>query len=418
MEILKKKVFRFCLKLFIIIAGLFFLVIIGRNLAHVVFPVKDNIVVKITEGEIGRGESLYSALVKDFSAPQVITLGRRMDEVYSTQRVKPGHQYKIYHSTFGKILKFEYRPEPLKSYVLTSTGTNFTAKEVVPDFSVEKVAVKGSIRNNLYCSMVESGVDVKTIMSFADIFQWQVDFFTEVRSDDRFLLVFERYYVDGEPVETGNIITASYRGHFGNHTAIRFEDGNRADYYDADGNSLRKQFLKAPLSFTRISSRFNPNRKHPILRIVRPHLAIDYAAPSGTPISSVASGKVIYAGWKGGYGRTVMVRHNSIYTTQYGHMRAYGPGIRAGKYINQGDIVGYVGTSGLSTGPHLDFKITKNGRPVNFLSLKFPPASSVSKENKSRFEKKVEQARAYLDILRSDIFAGEPVLLSEAENEL
>ncbi|MDA3792475.1 MAG: M23 family metallopeptidase [Elusimicrobia bacterium] len=417
MEILKKKLIKFGLILISVTAGLALFITIGNNLANVIFPVDNNIKIEITKGKIGKGSSLYTTLIKDFSVIQTVTLGRRMDEVYNTRKIKPGDKYKIYHSTFGKILKFEYSPEPLKKYVLKSTGTDFIPEEIIPDYTIKKVAVKGSIKSSLYSAMVNSGVDVGTIMSFAKIFQWQVDFLTEVRPDDKFLLVFNKYFIDGKPVESGEIVMAAYKGKVGNYTAVRFKDGNIADYYNADGDSLRKQFLKAPLSFSRISSKFTYHRMHPILRYVRPHLAIDYAAPSGTPISSVASGKVIYKGWKGGYGRTVIVKHNSIYTTQYGHMRAYGRGIRVGKYIKQNAVVGYVGMSGLATGPHLDFKITKYGKPVNYVKLKFPPSKSGAKKNMAKFGEKVEAARKNLEIMQSDYFADSPVPLFGVENK-
>jgi len=408
-----KKLF---VNLFILVASVFLLLLLGKKISSVVFPEKKAFKILVAEGEISKGDSLYTCLRKLFSVQESVLAGKALSSVYDTRRVRAGDKYKIYYSTAGAIYKLLYKPSPLLNYVVERSSAGFTANEVVPEVQEKIAAVKGTIRSSLYESMVNCGMDVTSIMNFADIFQWQIDFFTEVYPGDKFLVVFKQYYLDGKPVENGSIIVASYKGKRGNFTAIRYKDGKYPDYYDADGDSFRKQFLRAPLSFTRISSYFTYKRRHPILKYVRPHLGIDYAAPIGTPVSSIGSGRVVFAGWKGGYGRTVEIRHNSVYTTQYGHLRSYGRGIKKGVYVKQGQVVGYVGTSGLSTGPHLDFRIEKYGKPVNFLTLKFPPAKSVSRGSMKNFLKEVEKARIYLKYLQSDFFAGKPALIEDFLN--
>lgn len=387
-----------------IIAGFVFLVFFGNKIGSYFFPVNETPRIIVKEGKIEKNSSLYLTLNKHFPVSETVQVGSALSKLYDVKKVKTGDQYKIYHSTSQKILKFIFIPSPLVNYIVDRSSTEFIVSKLVPDIDEKTVAVKGSISSSLYEGMVKCGINVRTIMNFADIFQWQIDFFTDVMPGDKFLIVFNQYFVEGQPVDDGQIILAGYKGRYGQHTAIRFKDGSRPSYYDAQGQSFRKQFLKAPLRFKRISSHFSYRRKHPILKYVRPHLGIDYAAPMGTPVSTIGSGKVIYKGWKGGFGRTVIIRHNSIYTTQYGHLKSYARGIKKGAYVKQGDDIGYVGSSGLSTGPHLDFRINKYGKPVNFLKLKLPAAKSVSKKNKEKFKEKVKRSRYYLECLESELF--------------
>ncbi|MBN2407165.1 MAG: peptidoglycan DD-metalloendopeptidase family protein [Elusimicrobia bacterium] len=395
---------RTALKIVIVVSSLYLVYSIGNKLGCYLFPVKNGVKVMVAEGEIKKGESLYATLDGMFPVNEVLALGRELSTVCNIQKVNPGDKYKVYYSSSSKILKFIYMPSPMINYVVDRSSEGFIVSKLVPEIEEKTVAVKGAIRSSLYEGMQRAGVSVHTIMEFADIFQWQIDFFTDVRPEDKFLLVYTQYYVAGEKVDDGQILVAGYKGKSINYTAIGFRDGESYSYYDAEGNSLRKQFLKAPLSYKRISSYFSYRRMHPILKYVRSHLGIDYAAPVGTPVSSIGAGKVTGAGWKGGFGRTVTVRHNSIYTTQYGHLSRYARGIKKGVYVKQGQVIGYVGTSGLSTGPHLDFRINRYGRPVNFLKLELPPAESIANKSRKSFDNTVEKARFYLKCLESDYF--------------
>lgn len=252
---------------------------------------------------------------------------------------------------------------------LENSLTGFTGKDII--------GIKGEINTSLWDTMINHGISPKVILDFADIFAWQIDFLTECRDDDFCRLILKKSNGSYE------ILAAQYNGReTGTHTAIKFKD----EYYDIKGDSLKKFFLKAPLNFRRISSYFSYRRFHPILKYYRPHLAVDYAAPSGTPAVSVGDGTVIYKGWKGQTGKVVIVKHNSIYTTTYGHLSRFDKKIKKGKFVKQNQIIGYVGATGLATGPHLDFRISKYGKPVNFLKLKFPPNIKIDKKDIPEFK--------------------------------
>jgi murein DD-endopeptidase MepM/ murein hydrolase activator NlpD len=224
-------------------------------------------------------------------------------------------------------------------------------------------------------------------MRYADLLAWEVDFFTEPRNGDRVSIVVEEKHLDGELLGFGRILAAEYRGDRTGIRAVRYVDeAGNLDWYDDDGRSVRRAFLKSPLSFRRISSYFTARRRHPILKRVMPHWGVDYVAPQGTPVSALGAGVVTSAGRRGGFGNYVEVRHNSTYTTCYGHLWKFARGIRRGARVQQGDVIGYVGSTGLSTGPHLDFRVKKNGSYVNPLRIDSPPGRTVPATEKPRFE--------------------------------
>jgi murein DD-endopeptidase MepM/ murein hydrolase activator NlpD len=230
--------------------------------------------------------------------------------------------------------------------------------------------------------MVAARVPPDLISNFTDVFAWQVDFNTEPRPGDKFSLLWEEKVDPAGRVRSRTILAALYEGgQTGRKSAALFE----GDYYDEEGGSLRRAFLSAPLAFRRISSHFTYHRFHPILREFRPHLAIDYAAPTGTPAKSVGDGVVVFKGWDGGHGNFIKVRHNSMYTTGYGHLSRYAAGLRKGKSVRQGEVIGYVGSTGLSTGPHLHFQVWRNGQSVNFLALRMPPSKRVPEPRRAAF---------------------------------
>jgi murein DD-endopeptidase MepM/ murein hydrolase activator NlpD len=234
--------------------------------------------------------------------------------------------------------------------------------------------------------MLECADSPQLALQLAEIFAWQIDFLTECREGDTFKILVEKQY-RGDFYRWGKILAARYKGEFlSEHTAILFEDpAGYIDYYTEEGKSLRKAFLRAPLNYKYISSYFSKNRLHPILRIWRPHLSIDYAAPTGTPVSTIGDGTVIYVGWENGYGNYIKIRHPNNYVSDYGHLSRFAKGLIKGQKVKQGEIIGYVGSTGLSTGPHLDFSINKNGKKVDFLKLKLPAAFSVDPQYSAQF---------------------------------
>ncbi|MBN2681617.1 MAG: peptidoglycan DD-metalloendopeptidase family protein [Bacteroidales bacterium] len=234
----------------------------------------------------------------------------------------------------------------------------------------------GEIETSLWNAMAGRGYDPILSNSLSDIYAWSIDFFG-LQVGDKFKMIYEEYYVDSTKVGFGKIHAAWFYHSDSAYFAIPFTQDSIESYYDQNGNSLRKAFLKAPLQFSRITSHFSNSRLHPILKIRRPHHGVDYAAPVGTPVMTIGDGKVISMGYSGGAGHMVKIQHNSNYATAYLHLSKYGPGIQSGATVKQGDIIGYVGSTGLSTGPHLDFRFYKNGQPVDPLKVEAPPVEPI-----------------------------------------
>jgi murein DD-endopeptidase MepM/ murein hydrolase activator NlpD len=232
--------------------------------------------------------------------------------------------------------------------------------------------VRGEIKSSLYESLLQLGEKPGLIADYTDIFGWEIDFFSETQPGDSFFILFQRRIADTAFIGYGAVLAERYKGQVGDFRGFRFSDPDgRADYYNSEGQCLRKTFLKSPLRFSRISSFFG-NRFHPIRRIVCPHQGIDYAAPVGTPVCCVADGRVSSAGWTSGYGRLVEVSHADGFVTRYGHLSGFGKGIKTGERIVQGQVIGYVGSTGMSTGPHLHYEVRKFGTPTNPLRLNPP----------------------------------------------
>jgi len=234
--------------------------------------------------------------------------------------------------------------------------------------------------------MLKNGLHPSLVTGLSEIYAWSIDFFG-LQKGDTFRVIYEEMFIDGKSLGTGRIFGASFSGYGASVYAIPFEQGGREGFFDADGNSLRKAFLKAPLQFSRVTSRFSSSRLHPILRIRRPHYGVDYAAPVGTPVHAVGDGRVTRASHEGGSGKMISIVHNSVYSTSYLHLSRFASGIAPGVYVKQGDIIGYVGSTGLSTGPHLDFRFYKNGSPVDPLRVEAPPVEPVADSNRIRFDR-------------------------------
>ena len=224
------------------------------------------------------------------------------------------------------------------------------------------------------------------IMELATIFGWDVDFALDIRQGDNFSLIYQEKYLQGKKVGDGDILVARFENHGNTYTAVRYEDKKGySQYFTPKGLSMRKAFLRTPVDFTRISSRFNLSRKHPILHKIRAHKGVDYAASRGTPIKAAGDGKVIFSGRKGGYGRVLILQHGTRYTTLYAHLKAFRKGIRVGKRVKQGQVVAYVGSSGLASGPHLHYEFRVNGSHRDPLKVRLPHAKPIDKKRKEQF---------------------------------
>lgn len=355
----------------------------------------------VTAGTFTRGTRLFNILRGASLSPQRSqSVVSALAKVLDPRTLKEEDRYEVRHSTSGEFQSLSVVRKLTRFVVEAAPGVPFSSladgraesalaarKEPIPLTTQEKTAA-GTLSDSLWLSLRSRGLEPPVIVELADIFAWNIDFLTETRDGDRFALAWkEDRTPDGRLVEV-KILGAIYDGKVtGHHRATRFME----DYYDEKGVSLRKAFLHAPLNFRRISSGFTNRRFHPILRQWRPHHGTDYAAASGTPVVSVGDGTVLFQGRSGGLGNLVKVRHNATYTTYYGHLSRFAKGVGAGTRVRQGQVVGYVGSTGLSTGPHLHFEVLKNGTTVNFLTLKMPAMGSVPKGRMKAFEQKRDQ---------------------------
>jgi len=351
---------------------------------------------------IRHGETIYeSLLAADISSQQIYSITQALKSIFNPKKSKPGDMLKLKEYPDERLL-FEYFPNSLKYYTVEESkeGIFSAHKKEIPVHKI-LMGAKASIQSSVYESMRKQKIEVDLIYRFTDIFAWEIDFLTDTRKGDALKLIWEQHLSpEGKVITQGRILAAQYINEGRTHTAIFFKDKeNHSDYYTSEGKSLRRSFLRSPLNYRRISSGCTRNRLHPILRIYRPHLGIDYAAPIGTPVWTVAEGTVTFVGWNGGYGRYIKIKHAQGITTSYGHLSRYAKGIKKGVKVKQGQTIGYVGSTGLSTGPHLDFRITQNGTYVNFLQTKFPTASSVKPEYFDEFERTTQKYLGCLSIL-------------------
>lgn len=295
---------------------------------------------------------------------------------------------------------------PLKTFHINKSESGYEAGMVTREVNLKRQHVSGKIENSLFLSGIEAGLSNKIVMEMAFIFGWDIDFALDLRKGDQFKLIYDEHYLDGEKIGDGEILSAEFINRSRTYRAVRYTDKNGdSDYFSPEGNSMRKTFNRTPVPLSRISSRFNPNRKHPILHTNRPHRGVDYAAKTGTPILATGDGKVAFKGTKGGYGRTVILSHIGKYTTLYAHMSRYKKGLRTGQRIKQGQVIGYIGSSGLATGPHLHYEFRVNGVHRNPLTVTLPKAQPLPKKYLAEFKAQAAPFLAQLDTLQQTYIA-------------
>lgn len=349
-------------------------------------------------GQIKRNGLLSTILLEHgITMEEIDRLVKNSAAIFDVRKIRSGNHYTLFcdkdSSERAEYLIYEH--DPTTSYVFSfNDSLNITRcnKEV------EKVIkyATASIETSLWDAMMTGGLHPLLVAGLSEIYAWTVDFFG-LQKGDTFKVIYEEVLIDGQSIGIGKIFGAQFSGSGTTIDAIPYIQDGKESFYDGEGKSLRKAFLKAPLQFSRVSSRFSSSRMHPILRIRRPHFGVDYAAPVGTPVLSIGDGRVTKAGFENGSGRIVKITHNSVYSTAYLHLSRFGPGISPGAFVRQGDIIGYVGTSGLSTGPHLDFRFYRNGSPVDPMRVEAPPVEPVSASNQAGFEKSKTVVRSLLD---------------------
>ncbi|MBN1504917.1 MAG: M23 family metallopeptidase [Candidatus Eisenbacteria bacterium] len=334
------------------------------------------------------GVSLHASLLKtDIPVQQIASLLSEMGNVLDLRKLLPGESYEVITDGQDSLRMLRYRKAPGEIFVVEPIEDGFTVfQENIPLTKVVR-KVEGTVDVSLYDAVIASGGDAELAVMLSDVFAWDVDFFTDPRKGDKFSFIVEQYMRGGRPRGYTRVLAAVYSGQEMTRDAYSYQvsDG-KAGYFDSQGRSLKRAFLRSPLNYRRISSYFSNSRFHPILKRYRPHHGIDYAANYGTPVVTIGDGVVEYAGWKGGFGRYVSVRHNSTFTSTYGHLSKFGKGVRRGVRVAQGQVIGYVGSSGLSTGPHLDFRLKQNGKYVNFLRIAPPALAAVPKAEMAAFE--------------------------------
>lgn len=300
--------------------------------------------------------------------------------IFDVRKIKAGNKYTILCSndSLRKAEYFIYENNPTE-YVVFETGDSLHVHLGQKEVEVRIKTASNKITSSLWNAMAEINASPNLTVELSEIYAWTIDFYA-IQKNDNFTAIYEELFVGGESIGLGNILSARFNSGGKDIFAFRFVQDDKADYFDDKGQSLRRAFLKAPLKFSRISSHFSNSRLHPVLRIRRPHHGVDYAAPKGTPVHSIGNGTVIEARYAGGAGRMIKIKHNSTYATAYLHLSGYAKGINRGSHVQQGQVIGYVGSSGLSTGPHLDFRFYKNGTPIDPLKVESPPALPVKKE--------------------------------------
>jgi murein DD-endopeptidase MepM/ murein hydrolase activator NlpD len=348
----------------------------------------------VVRGTVGRNETLASLLGSHLGPSAVYLLVEAARPVYDLARLSVGRPFGVAFGPDGLVRTFTYGIDEMRTLRVVREGEGLRADVLTSAVETRTALVAGEIRSSLFGTIEAAGEGDQLALDLADIYAWDVDFNTEIQAGDSFRVAVEKEYVDGTFVRYGRILAAELVRGERVLRAVRHEGAAGAAYYDADGRPLRKAFLRSPLRFTRISSRFSRSRLHPILHVRRAHLGVDYAAPTGTPVSAAADGVVAAAGWQGGYGRTVRIRHANGYETLYGHLSRID--VRRGQRVAQGDRVGAVGATGLATGPHLDYRMRRHGQFVDPLRLKSPPAAPVPKDERPAFDEALRRAAGLL----------------------
>ena len=368
-----------------------------------------------TEGTIRRGE-FFSTLMTRLGASQsdIYALDAKSKGVFDMRQIKVGYHYHAYYAPGEPdTLAYVVYEKDNTSYVVFSLRDSLSVQVFEKNITSVTDYVEVEINYSLWQDIVDSGAPALLAISLADIYAWSIDFFG-LQKGDSFRAVYEKTMCDGEILDVERVLYAEFRHGGDVFRSYWFDNGSGNYYWNEKGESMRKAFLRAPLSYTRISSGFTYSRRHPITRRVRPHTGIDYAAPTGTEVMSIGDGVVVFKGFKTAEGNMVKIKHNSVYTSAYLHLSRYARGLNVGDRVRQGEVIGYVGSTGYSTGPHLDFRIWKNGTPINPLKMESPPAEPLAKGDMPAFREAMEESeRAAARFLAREVLKEVEVKLYE-----
>ena len=362
---------------------------------------------RCVEGKVKNGQFFSTLLTSlGLSASEAYNLTQACGNIFDVRTLRVGNSYKAY---YGSATANEVE-ESLLYLVYERDRTSQLVFHCLPPYeievrekpiTVERRYADVTINTSLWVDMTDAGVSPNLILSLSDIYAWTVDFFG-LQKGDRFRVLYEEKLCDGEVIAVDTVRYAVFTHNGSDLPSIMYDqkDGGNI-YWNEKGESMRKAFLKAPLKFSRVSSGFSYSRKHPVTRKVQPHTGVDYAAPTGTPVMTIGDGVVTSIKYEGAGGNTVRIRHNSVYSTAYLHLSKYAKGLKVGQRVRQGEVIGYVGSTGRSTGPHLDFRVWKNGSPINPLKMDSPPAEPLKGEHKAAFEVVLEKYKAQIDTIQA-----------------
>ena len=350
-----------------------------------------NEVYREISGVVKRGETFFD-IFKNYQLDisELFELREASADIHRLRDLRPGQPYKIFLDERDRINELTYLIDDENVLTITRTGSGFSAEKASIEYEKRLIHLSGTINDNLISSVGEGKENLMLALTVSDIFGWDIDFTTDLRKGDTFKVIVEGLYLDGQFKKYGEVVCAGFVNNGQDYNAYRFEHDGITGYYDDDGGSLRRSFLKSPLSFRRISSSFSRNRFHPVLKTYRPHHGVDYAAPAGTPVLATGDGVVRFAGHKGQYGKLVIVRHPNGYKTYYGHLSGISSGITTGKKVKQGDIIGNVGATGVATGPHLHYEMHIGNRPVNPLTVRLPKGKAIPENQLAEFNRMKE----------------------------
>lgn len=346
-----------------------------------------------------RGDTLGAVLQELGLAPEDATAATlALAEHLDPRRVRAGQRLSVMVGPDSRATALRFELDGRGRVVLARDSGGWSSSWQEFERTVHTRSVSGVLEGSLEASMRQAGADPRVTLRMADVLQWDLDFNRDLRRGDRFEVIYEEIYLDGRPYGPGNVLALSYENGGRQLDAYRYGDG----YYDAEGRPLEKMFLRSPLAYSRVTSRFSLKRFHPVLKTYRPHYGVDYGAPIGTPVRVTAGGVVEFAGWSRGGGKTVKVRHPNGFLTAYLHLSRFGDGIAPGRRVRQGDVIAFTGNTGLSSGPHLDYRVQRNGRWIDPLSLKNLPADPIPTTELAQF-------MAWRDACRRSFASGQPL---------
>ena len=342
---------------------------------------------KVIEGKVARNATFGQLMsAHGYSPETVYRLTRTSRPVYNLARLRAGNRFELEQLADGSLNAFRYQVDSHEYLQVDRAGDGFRAQLIPIEYEKRELPVVGTIESSLFGTLSDLQEKDQLALDMAEIFSWDIDFNTEIQRGDHFRLMVEKLYLEGRMVRYGDILAVEFHNAGKLYTGYRFEDPEgEVGYFDDLGRSLKRDFLRSPVKFSRISSRFSYRRLHPVLKKRRPHLGVDYAAPTGTRVVAAGNGRVRFRGWKGGYGNLIEIKHGNGFTTYYAHLSRFARGLRRGSKVIQGQVIGYVGSTGMSTGPHLDYRVRRDGVFVNPLALKMKPSKPLKPEYRRAF---------------------------------